>query len=166
MIKKSSNNLKNLLVCLHRINFGFQNKKVCFKRIKLLTVVSFVEHGSMALEQNTQDGDFDEANNQGVSLRIYPPLARPFCRIWEGSKNLFCSGVFLKGSAFAVGLWNPKKGVRSVAMAFVFLLQLLFVLNSFCHAFLCRPSDAPKKFVVLWKLLIKFIFAKGCFTRN
>ena len=97
----------------------------------------------MALEQNKQEGIFNGANNQGVSLRVYPPLARPFCRIWEGSRNLFCSGVFLKGSALAVGLWNPKKGLRSVAMAFVFLLELLFVLNSFYHAFVCRPFDAP-----------------------
>ncbi|XP_044169723.1 uncharacterized protein LOC114969078 [Acropora millepora] len=97
----------------------------------------------MALEQNNPGGNVNEANNQGVSLRIYPPLARPFCRIWEGSKNLFCSGVLLKGSAVAVGLWNPKKGLRSVAMAFVFLLELFFVLNSFYHAFVCRPSDAP-----------------------
>ncbi|KAK2550793.1 hypothetical protein P5673_028473 [Acropora cervicornis] len=97
----------------------------------------------MALEQNIQEGNFNGANNQGVSLRVCPPLARPFCRIWEGSRNLFCSGVLLKGSAVAVGLWNPKKGLRSVAMAFVFLLELFFVLNSFYHAFVCRPLDTP-----------------------
>ena len=98
----------------------------------------------MALEQNTeQDGNINEANNQGVSLRIYPPLARPFCRIWERSKNLFCSGVFLKASAFAVGLWNPKKGFRFVMMAFVFLLELFFVLDSISLVFVCWPSDAP-----------------------
>ena len=91
-----------------------------------------------------QDGSFNEANNQGVSLRIYPPFARPFCRIWERSKNLFCSGVFLKASALAVGLWNPKKGFRSVMMAIVFLLELFFVLNSFYLAFICSRFDAPQ----------------------
>ena len=97
----------------------------------------------MALEQNTQDGDFDEVNNQGVSLRVFPLLAGPFRTIWERSKNLFCSGVFLKGSAVAVGIWNPKKGLRCVVMAIVFLLELFFVLNSFYHAFVCRRFDAP-----------------------
>ena len=96
----------------------------------------------MDLEQNIQDGNFDEANNQGVSLRIYPPIVRPFCRIWERSKNLFCSGVFLKGSAVVVGLWNPKKGFRFVMMAFVFLLELFFVLNSFYRALVCWRFDA------------------------
>ena len=95
----------------------------------------------MAFEQNNPDRNINEAHNQGVSLRIYPPLARPFRTIWERLKNLFCSGVFLKASAFAVGLWNPRKGLRSLAMAFVFLLELLFVLNSFYHAFICRPLD-------------------------
>ena len=99
----------------------------------------------MALQQlqNIQDGNFNKANNQGVSLRVCPPLARPFRRIWERSKNLFCSGVFLKGSAVAVGLWNPKKGFRFVMVAFVFLLELFFVLGRFYRAFVCRRFDAP-----------------------
>ena len=93
----------------------------------------------MALEQNLLDRNFNEANNQGTSQRICPP----FRRIWGGSKNLFCSAVFLKGSAVAVGLWNPKKSFRrSVAMAFVFLLELLLVLKIFYHTFVCRSSDA------------------------
>ena len=98
----------------------------------------------MALQQlqNIQDGNFNEANNQGVSLRVCPPLVRPFRTIWERSKNLFCSGLFLKTSAFAVGLWNPKKGFRSVMMAFVFLLELFFVLRCFYIAFICSRFDA------------------------
>ena len=92
----------------------------------------------MALEQNLLDRNFNEANNQGISQRICPP----FRRIWGGSKNLFCSAVFLKGSAVAAGLWNPKKSFRSFAMAFVFLLELLLVLKNFYHTFVCRSSDA------------------------
>ena len=92
----------------------------------------------MALEQNLLDGNTNEANNQGISQRICPP----FRRIWGGSKNLFCSAVFLKGSAVAAGLWNPKKSFRSVTMAFVFLLELLLVLKNFYHTFVCRSSDA------------------------
>ena len=97
-------------------------------------------HGNMDVERNIQDGNdpfsSGEANDQEISRR-------PFRRIWERSKNLFCSGVFLKGSAFAVGLWNPKKSFRSVTISFVFLLDLFFVLNSFYHAFVCRRFDAP-----------------------
>ena len=92
----------------------------------------------MALEQNLLDRNFNEANNQGISQRICPP----FRKIWGGSKNLFCSAVFLKGSAVAVGLWNPKKSFRCVPMAFVFLIELFLVLKIFYHTFVCRSSDA------------------------
>ena len=101
----------------------------------------------MAFEQ--REGIFNdslssgEANDQGFPKKICPPSARPFGRIWERSKNLFCSGVFLKGSAFAVGLWNPKKGFRSVTISFVFLLDLFLALNSFYHAFVCGRFNAP-----------------------
>ena len=104
----------------------------------------------MALLQNIQDGNFDDSlsfgealNDQGISKRICSPSARPFSRIWERSKNLFCSGVFLKASAFAVGLWNPKKGFRSVMMAFVFLLDLFYVLAAVYYTFVCRRFDTP-----------------------
>ena len=92
----------------------------------------------MALEQNLVDGNSNEAINQGISQRICPPSRG----IWGRLKDLFCSGVFLKGSAAAVGLWNPKKSFRSVAMAFVFLLELFLVLKNFYHTFVCRSSDA------------------------
>ena len=59
-------------------------------------------------------------------------------------KNLFCSGVFLKGSAVAVGLWKPKKSFLLVAMVFVFLLELFLVLKIFYHTFVCRSSDANR----------------------
>ena len=84
------------------------------------------------------DRNFNEANNQGISQRI----CSPFLTIWEGSKYLFCSAVFLKGSAVGVGLWKPKKSFRSVAMAFVFLLELFLALKIFYHTFVCRSSDA------------------------
>ena len=101
----------------------------------------------MALVQNMQDGKFNdslsfgEANDQGISKRICSPSARPLCRIWERSKNLFCSGVFLKASAFAVGLWNPKKGFRSVMMAFVFLLDSFYVLAAVYYTFVCSRFE-------------------------
>ena len=90
----------------------------------------------MDVEGNAQD-------SQGLSRRISLSFARPFRRIWGRSKNLFCSCVFLKGSAYAVGLWNPKKGFRSVMMAFVFLLDLFYLLGSVYNAFVCRRLDTP-----------------------
>ncbi|XP_067031316.1 uncharacterized protein [Acropora muricata] len=95
-----------------------------------------VSHGNMDVEGNVQDG-------QGISSRIYLPFARPFRRIWGRSKNLFCSCLFLKGSAYAAGLWNPKKGFRSVMMAFVFLLDLFYLLDSVYNTFVCRRLDTP-----------------------
>ena len=103
----------------------------------------------MALERRPQYREFNdflssgEANNRGISKRICPPLARPFCRVWERSKNLFSSGVFLKGSAVAVGLWKPKKSFRSVMMAFVFLLDLFYLLGAVCYTLVCRRFDTP-----------------------
>ena len=101
----------------------------------------------MDVAQNLQDGNdtlsSGEANDQEISKRLCPPSARPICRIWERSKNLFCSGVFLKASAFAVGLWNPKKGFRSVMMAFVFLLDLFYVLAAVYYTFDFRRFDTP-----------------------
>ena len=103
----------------------------------------------ISLEQNIQDGKFNdslssgEANYQGISKRICPPAARPFRRNWERSKNLFCSGVFLKGSAFAVGLWNPKKGFRSVMIAFIIVLDLFYLLAGVYYTFVCRRFDTP-----------------------
>ena len=97
----------------------------------------------MALAQNIQDRNFNEANVQRISKNICPLSGRPFCRIWERSKNLFCSGVFLKGSAFAVGLWNPKKGFRFVMMAFVFLLDLFYLFGAVYYAFVCRRFETP-----------------------
>ena len=101
----------------------------------------------MDVDQNLQDENDSlssgEANDQEISKRLCPPSARPICRIWERSKNLFCSGVFLKTSAFAVGLWNPKKGFRSVMVAFVFLSELFCLLDAVYHTIVCRHFDTP-----------------------
>ena len=98
----------------------------------------------MAFEQRTPEGEFNDlhslaaANDQGSSRRICPSSARPCCGVWERSKNLFCSCVFLKGSAFAVGLWNPKKGFRSVMIVLVFLLDLFCLLAGVYFHFVCK----------------------------
>ena len=88
----------------------------------------------MARDQNLVERNTNEAINQGIC-----PHSRG---IWGRLKDLFCSAVFLKGSAVAVGLWKPKKSFRSVAMAFVFLLEFFLVLKIFYHTFVCRSSDA------------------------
>ena len=136
----------------HSCHLGFKTTKFASKES------SFFEHGSMASaeplvdgnsneainymapDQDLEDGNFNEANNQGISQRI----CSPFSTIWEGSKYLFRSAVFLKGSAVAVGLWKPKKSFGSVAMAFVFFSELFLVLKIFYHTFVCRSSDATR----------------------
>ncbi|XP_044169747.1 uncharacterized protein LOC122953823 [Acropora millepora] len=103
----------------------------------------------MALQERPQDGELNdslssgEPNDRGNSKRICAPSSRPFWRVWERSKNLFCSSVFLKASAVAVGLWNPKKSFRSVMIAFVFLLDLFYLLYAVYYNFVCRRFDTP-----------------------
>ncbi|KAK2550796.1 hypothetical protein P5673_028476 [Acropora cervicornis] len=48
---------------------------------------------------------------------------------------------FVLASAFAVGLWNPKKGFRSVMMAFVFLLDSFYVLAAVYYTFVCSRFE-------------------------
>lgn len=81
--------------------------------------------------------------NQSVSQRFSSTSFRIPCRIFERSKGLFCSGVFLKGSAFAVGFWNPWKGFRSVMVMIILLLDVYYLFDVLYYAILCKRFDTP-----------------------
>ena len=81
--------------------------------------------------------------DQSSSPRFSSNAFRIPCRFFERSKRLFCSGVFLKGSAFAVGFWNPSKGFRAVMALIVILLDIYYSFEAVCYAFVCRHFDTP-----------------------
>ena len=59
------------------------------------------------------------------------------------TQNLFCSGVFLKGAAYAVGFRNPSKGLRGIMAAIVLFLDVYYVFEAVYYAFLCGHVDTP-----------------------
>ncbi|XP_022777729.1 uncharacterized protein LOC111319168 [Stylophora pistillata] len=59
------------------------------------------------------------------------------------TKNLFCSGVFLKGLAHAVGFWNPSKGLRAIMAVIVLFLDVYFLFEAVYYAFLCGHFKTP-----------------------
>ena len=84
-----------------------------------------------------------EQVNQSSSRRFSSTAFRIPCRFFERIKRLFCSGVFLKGSAFAVGFWKPSKGFRVIMMLIVLLLDLYYVIDAVYYTFVCRHFDTP-----------------------
>ncbi|XP_022777966.1 uncharacterized protein LOC111319458 [Stylophora pistillata] len=56
-------------------------------------------------------------------------------------KNLFCSGVFLRGMAHAVGFWNPSKGLHVIMAIVVLFVDICYVFKAVYYAFLCGHYD-------------------------
>lgn len=70
--------------------------------------------------------------------------SRDPCRyLFERTKRLFSSGVFLKASAYAVGFWNPSKGFRGIMAAIVLLLDVYYLFEAVYYAFVCGHFDTP-----------------------
>ncbi|KAK2550756.1 hypothetical protein P5673_028430 [Acropora cervicornis] len=84
----------------------------------------------MALQEQPQDGELNdllssgEPNDRGNSKRICPPTARPFCRVWERAKNLFCSGI-----GCCRGIMEPEEKFplchNSIRLSFGFILPFV-----------------------------------------
>ena len=85
----------------------------------------------------------DKPSNQSLSQRFSSVSFRIPCGIFERSKRLFCSGVLLKGSAFALGFWNPRKRCCAIMVAIVLLLDMYFFFYVLCYAFVCKRFDTP-----------------------
>ncbi|XP_068729649.1 uncharacterized protein [Montipora capricornis] len=103
----------------------------------------------MMASQRTQNEEFNDLlssglpNNQIVPERYSFASSSLLHRIWKRSESLFCSGVFLKGSALGVGLWNPKKGIRAIMMAIVLFLDVYYIFDAVYYAFLCKRLVTP-----------------------
>ena len=81
------------------------------------------------MEENEDlfDDSVSERINHSSSQRS---LSITVFNILCGLKNLFCSGMFVKGSAFVVGFWHPSKGLRAIMAVILLLLLLLDILTS------------------------------------
>lgn len=85
----------------------------------------------------------DKPSNKSLSQRFSSVSLRIPCGIFERSKRLFCSGVLLKGSAFVLGFWNPRKRCCAVMVAIVLLLDMYFFFGALCYAFVCKRFNTP-----------------------
>ena len=97
----------------------------------------------MAL-QRTQNEEFNDLlssglpNNQLVPQRCSFASSSLLHRIWRRSESLFCSGVFLKGSAL-----GEKKGIRAIMMVIVLFLDVYYIFDAVYYAFLCKRLVTP-----------------------
>ena len=94
------------------------------------------------MEENEElfDDSVSEGINHSSSQRS---LSTTVFNILCGLKNLFCSGMFVKGSAFVVGFWHPSRGLRAIMVVILLLVYIYFVIASLFTAFICRRSQTP-----------------------
>ena len=90
----------------------------------------------------------EELSDESLSERInHSSFQRSFSttvfNILCGFKNVFCSGMFVKGSAFVVGFWNPSKGLRAIMAVIPLLVCIYYVIASLFKALICRQFQTP-----------------------
>ena len=81
----------------------------------------------------------EELFDESLSERINPSssqrsLSTTVFNILCGFKNLFCSDMFVKGSAFVVGFWYPSNYGRN---------YIYYVIASLFKAFICQQFQTP-----------------------
>ena len=86
------------------------------------------------------DESLRERINHSSSQRS---LSTTVFNILCGLKNLFCSGMFVKGSAFVLGFWHPSKGLRAIMAVIPLLVDIYYVIASVFKAFICRQFQTP-----------------------
>ena len=94
------------------------------------------------MEENEDlfDDSVSERINHSSSQRS---LSTTVFNILCGFKNRFCSGMFVKGSAFVVGFWHPSKGLRAIMAVILLLVDIYYVIASLFKAFICRQFQTP-----------------------
>ena len=115
-----------------------------------------------AMEENKDlfDDSVSERINHSSSQRS---LSITVFNILCGLKNLFCSGMFVKGSAFVVGFWHPSKGLRAIMAVILLLLLLLDILTSLPLCLWLSSAGSSKRpwtlgFVEILPLQIHHLF--------
>ena len=94
------------------------------------------------MEENEElfDESLSERINPSSSQRSLPTTV---FNILCGLKNLFCSGMFVKGSAFVIGFWNPSKGLRAIMAVIPLLVCIYYVISSLFKALICQQFQTP-----------------------
>ena len=75
----------------------------------------------MEVEKNLKDAGHALNVEDSTELR---QQYRVIFNILRALKYIVCSGVFLKGSAFAMGVWNPSKGLCAIMAVILLLLDI------------------------------------------
>ena len=87
---------------------------------------------------------FDESLSERINYSWFQrSLSTTVFNILCGLKNLFCSGMFVKGSAFVVGFWHPSKGLRAIMAVILLLVDIYYVIASLFNAFICQQFQTP-----------------------
>ncbi|CAH3029774.1 unnamed protein product [Porites evermanni] len=87
---------------------------------------------------------FDDSVSEGINhSSSQRSLSTTVFNILCGLKNLFCSGMFVKGSAFVVGFWHPSKGLRAIMAVILLLVDIFFVIASLFKALICQQFQTP-----------------------
>ena len=94
----------------------------------------------MEEDEELFDESLSERINHSSSQRSFSTTV---FNILCGFKNVLCSGMFVKGSAFVVGFWYPSKGLRAIMAVILLLVDIYFVIASLFKAFICRRSQTP-----------------------
>ena len=94
------------------------------------------------MEENEElfDESLSERINHSSSQRSFSTTV---FNILCGFKNVFCSGMFVKGSAFVLGFWHPSKGIRAIMAVIPLLVDIYYVIASVFKAFICRQFQTP-----------------------
>ena len=87
---------------------------------------------------------FDEPLSERINYSWFQrSLSTTVFNILCGFKNVFCSGMFVKGSAFVVGFWHPSKGLRAIMAVILLLVDIYYVIASLFKAFICQQFQTP-----------------------
>ena len=94
------------------------------------------------MEENEElfDESLSERINPSSSQRSLPTTV---FNILCGLRNLFCSGMFVKGSAFVVGFWHPSKGLRAIMAVIPLVVCIYYVIASLFKALICQQFQTP-----------------------
>ena len=96
-------------------------------------------------EESWKSEEFDELPSSGKPMNHSSSQRSPstIFNILRALKRIVCSGVFLKGSTFAVGFSNSSKGLRTIMAIILLLLDISYVFYSVYYTFICHSFETP-----------------------
>lgn len=96
-------------------------------------------------EESWKSEEFDELPSSGKPMNHSSSQRSrsTIFNILRALKRIVSSGVFLKGSTFAVGFSNPSKGLRTIMAIILLLLDISYVFYSVYYTFICHSFETP-----------------------